>query len=130
METKTDALLTRCIILSEIARNAKTKAERNGALDRLSQTLVLLRQPRFDVQKLKKAFNAAVVEKPDYEDPVVQDGNVLHLRGGFDTRVLAFNYFKDEGKTIEVKANAGFQTEGREVHSKRRGEPTEDDPGS
>lgn len=103
METKTDAQLTRLMILADVARHAKNRPQREQALDSLTQTLVKLRPPRFDPRKLRKALEASVVES--LGSPVVQERNIIHIAGSFDLTVLGYVYFTED-KVIDNDVQA------------------------
>lgn len=101
METKTDAMCTRLIIQAELARHAKNGKERSEALARLSQTLFNIARPKFDKEKLTKAFRESCVEGPDYGSPVALEGKIMHANGSFDLDVLSHLYFIEAPATIE-----------------------------
>ena len=102
-ETRTDALCTRLIIQSEIARWAHNAAERSQALMRLSQTLFNITRPKFHKQKLIDALKRSCIEQPDYGSAVAAEGKKLYLNGTFDLDMLSHAYFAEAAITIEGK---------------------------
>lgn len=93
-------------LFAEIASETKNMKTRDRAIKSLSQTAHKIIRPKFDAKRLRDALNAACVEKPEFEDPVVLDAGkrqtVLHLSGSFDLEVLSREYFREKGELIDA----------------------------
>jgi len=94
-------------LLAELASETKNAKVRERVIKRLSQTAQKIIRPKFDAKRLRDALNAACVEKPDFDDPVVLDAGkqqtVLHLNGSFDIAELSARYFEQIRETIDAE---------------------------
>ena len=104
---ETDHICYELEMFASLAKQAKSPRARRHAVERLVQSADKILHPVFNEKKLKRALNAACIEKPDFGDPVVFESNkdklLVHLNGTFDLDVLSTRYFAQEWETIDVR---------------------------
>jgi hypothetical protein len=100
--------IKRLQLFADIVAQAKSSRARETAVKKLCKAVHQIVPPKFDAEKLKRALNAACIERPDFADPVAFESNkgvvMMHLNGTFDLDMLSLQYFKQDREQLDANA--------------------------